>query len=230
MLLLFFWPVSVPALPKIHTAFAITYAVNIFILGKLCTCQSCLVPTGRALAKAFLTDNMELASIVTERHRLQSVALELLLHLLYVLSSLELSAGLSGKEDCVFLLPMTQKPSSCLAVVFPSYSLLSYKIFSNGRFLKYINKLNHAQKLPSSTILGIATSNKLWVDDLAENNSWFGCFRRRNRYSRSLLNQKSCKQDLVERTNALNIKDTSINHFNVLITVTGKVSVIIFPV
>lgn len=38
MLLLFFWPVSVPALPKIHTAFAITYAVNIFILGKLCTC------------------------------------------------------------------------------------------------------------------------------------------------------------------------------------------------
>lgn len=140
ILVSFSWPVSVSELSKRHTAVAIIYAFNIFILEKLCTCQSRLAPTGCSLAEAFLTHIIELASIVTERHGIQSFAFNLLSHLLYALSSLELSAEVSRKDDCSFLLSMTHKPSSCLAVFFPSYSLLSYKIFSNGRFRKYINK------------------------------------------------------------------------------------------
>lgn len=44
-----------------------------------------------------------------------------------------------------------------------------------------------------------------------------------------IAKSESCKRDLVERTNALHIKDIYMNHFNVFITVKGEVGVIIFP-
>lgn len=96
-------------------------AVNIFILGKFCTCLSCLAPTGRALAKAFLTDNRELASIVTERHGLQPVTFELLLHLLYALSSLELSKSGRLQLPSAYDSEAQLMFSCCISFIFPAF-------------------------------------------------------------------------------------------------------------